>query len=90
MKLFKWWIELKIKRLDANQRCLYLANRLVEEVQRAGNDVTFEHPSIPEGHACIDVSCLRTKEESSELTISNITNPTKKWEIRGKLTAKIK
>ena len=42
MKFFKWNIETKIKRLDADKRILYLANRLIKEIKGSGRDTTFE------------------------------------------------
>lgn len=41
MKFFKWQITTKIKRLDADERILYLANKLIKEIKDSGRETSF-------------------------------------------------
>ena len=42
MKLFKRSIEIKTKKLDADERILYLANKLIKEIKDSGRGTSFE------------------------------------------------
>lgn len=42
MKVFKYLKETKIKRLDADERILFLADKLIKEVKNSGRKATFE------------------------------------------------
>jgi hypothetical protein len=39
MKFWKWLIEVKIKRLDTEERIIYLTNKIIHELQNGGYDL---------------------------------------------------
>jgi hypothetical protein len=45
MKFWKWLIEIKIKRLDAKERVVYLTNKILHELQNGGYDLKNNHTS---------------------------------------------
>lgn len=79
MKFFKWQINLKIKRLDADERILYLANKLIKEIGASGRDMKFEK----DGKIVIPISCdIKVYDHYSpaRLSVQHIING---WEVHG-------
>lgn len=50
MRFFVWHIEVKVKRLDGDDRILYLANLLMDEVQRHGYATNTTSPTYHSLH----------------------------------------
>jgi hypothetical protein len=86
MKFFKWKIETKIKRLDANERIVYLANQLLQEVENAG--VSPRTTTAPDTLLNLDITVFRYGTDS-DLTVHSMRNS---WldGFKGKCTAVIK
>ncbi|RNC62804.1 MAG: hypothetical protein AWM53_02023 [Candidatus Dichloromethanomonas elyunquensis] len=79
MELFKWFIELMIKKLPQNEKCLYLANRLIEE---SGEDAISEQTGIA-------YFSIFGHPEGKFLEIDGPAANKKPFVITGRLTAKI-
>lgn len=75
--LFVWRIEVKLKRLDGDDRILYLANALMDECERQGYDTEFHHPDC--NLRSVDVSHF-TDRTTDNFKVGNINND---WEVRG-------
>jgi hypothetical protein len=67
VKFFNWQINLKIKRLDANERIIYLANMLLQEVDNAG--VSPRTPTSPESYLSLEINVHRYDTTKNELTV---------------------
>jgi hypothetical protein len=78
MRLFKWLIQLKIKRLDGDQRIIYLANELLRAITAQGYCVRSQGNF---GHVDIFIHNIGTQ---NDLIVETITN---RWFARGKLEA---
>lgn len=85
MKFFKWLIGLKIKKLDSEERVAYLANKLIDEVQKAGHCIRSQGD-----FAHVDIYCHRVDSNDASIVIGNRTNDVKDWSIRKKLTTEIR
>lgn len=84
MKFFKWLIEIKLKRLDGEKRINYLANRLIQEVNRQGYSVM--EPTISEGFGSLSIYVFDYDTKKAKITVEKIG----KFAIAGKPIAGIK
>jgi hypothetical protein len=79
VKFFKWRIDLKIKRLDADQRILFLAGALIKEIKNSGRDMSFKQGGKVVMPVTLDIyvhnSCTPTR-----LSVQNSHND---WEVHG-------
>jgi hypothetical protein len=87
MKFFKWQIETKIKRLDANDRIVYLANQLLQEVENAG--VSPRTITSPETYLNLEINVHRYDTDQNELTVRSAQQGCLGG-FKGKCTANIK
>jgi hypothetical protein len=83
MKLFKWFIELKIKDLTSEEKSLYLANKLIDELQKSGKNLVSQTNFIS-----IWVTAYRVYSSKAEIEIKTNDSEINKG-IRGALTTKI-
>ena len=83
MKLFKYLIELKIKRLDGNDRIIYLANKLSKEINTQGYSVMS--PSVNQGFGGFDISIHNHGTKTSVVSVHKVcTLGGDRFEFRGK------
>lgn len=87
MKIFKRLIELKVKKLDAEQRIVYLANKLLQEVEDAG--VSPRTTTTPDSHLAIDINVYRYGDDDNKLQVKTMRHSMFDG-FHGKCTAKIK
>jgi len=84
MKFFKWIVEFKLRRLDGEKRINYLANRLIQEVNRQGYSVM--EPTISEGFGSLSLYVFDYNTNNAKLLVEKIG----KFSIPGKPIVKIK
>jgi len=84
MKFFKWVIDLKIKDLTSEDKIIYLANKLIDELQKNGHTLRSQVD-----YAAVSIHCYRVDGENANVDVSNIYNGDFET-VRGKLTTKIK
>lgn len=84
MKFFKRVIKLKIKRLDSDQRVLYLANKIIDEVQKSGKCLRSQG-KFGSAH----IYTHRVDDEDAIIVLESMSNDLHRWEIEGPLTTKL-
>lgn len=72
MKFLKWQIEHKIKRLDADDRVIYLTEKLIDELKKSGREINTEA-----GDEHFDV-WIFNHGEFSKLSVQNVL---KNWSV---------
>ena len=83
LKFWKWRIEVKTKRLDADEKIGYLANEIIKAIKTSGRSI--ECPKISEGLGSVDIVVHNLGAENENLRVQNLIN---KWEIKTKPTFK--
>lgn len=83
MKIFKWFIGIKIKHIDADKRIAWLTNKLLNELVK--NGYSIKTTTNPATHLSVWINAH--KHESWELRISNTMQ---NWEIRDSYTGRVK
>ena len=81
MKFWKWQLQIKIKRLDADERIAYLANELIKELKSSGRSIQCYDSNKDFGNLDIWVHHLTNKDSYLELTNSD-------WSFKTKPTFK--
>lgn len=81
MRLFKWIIQAKIKRIDGDERIIYLANELLKAITAQGYCVRSQ-----KDFAHVDISAYQIGTVN-DLNVWSLGNARQKWEVAGKLTA---
>ena len=83
MKIWKWIISFKIRRMDTDERIGYLANELINQIKASGR--TIAKPDIDNGYGSLDISVHRLGTSNAVMYVGDIAN---KWEVRTKPTFK--
>jgi hypothetical protein len=80
MKFWKWEMNIKTKRLNADERIGFLANALIKELKASGRSIEDSH--ISEGFGSLDIYVHRLNTEDASMNIEN----TGKWRVEVKPT----
>jgi hypothetical protein len=89
VKFFKWNIETKIKRLDGPDRIVFLANKLIKEINAQGRSIM--NPSISTGFGNLNIYIHWYGTDNPILQICKISeNGGDKFEFQGKPVKGIK
>jgi len=83
MKFWKWKIDIKTKRLDADERIAYLANELIKELKASGRSIAL--PGIDEGFGSFDITIYNLGTEDESMSVKSIIN---NWQVEVKPTFK--
>lgn len=83
LKFWKWRLDLKTKRLDADEKIGYLANELIKQLKASGRSIA--HPCINKGFGSVDISVYNLGTKYESLAVFDLIN---KWEIKTKPTFK--
>lgn len=83
LKFWKWRLELKIKRLDADEKIGYLANELIKALIESGRSIA--HPEVSKDFGSVDISVHNLGAENEVLIVYDLLN---KWETKTKPTFK--
>ena len=70
MKIFKWFVELKIKRLDGKDRIIYLTNKLIKEINGQGHSIM--DTQIASGFGNIDIWLHNYGKDNQELKVEKM------------------
>lgn len=84
MNFFKWRISVKVKRLDAKEKVIFLANELVKAVQEDGKQFMLPRLSKGFGEFTVYIHCNGTDDP-----LLRIESILRHWRIDGKLDFKI-
>ena len=83
MKIWKWIISFKIRRVDTDERIGYLANELIKQVKASGR--TIAKPDIDKGYGSLDINIHWLGTSNAVMYVGDIAN---KWEVKTKPTFK--
>ena len=81
MKIWKWIISFKIRRVDTDERIGYLANELIKQVKASGR--TIAKPDIDKGYGSLDINIHWLGTDRAVMYVGDSINH---WEIKTKPT----
>lgn len=84
MRFFKWIIQTKMKRVDGDERIIYLANELLKAITAQGYCIRSQGNF---GHVDIWSHFIGTDNEMYLDSMANARE--QKWRVAGKLTANL-
>ncbi len=70
MKFFKQFIEIKLKKTEGKERINYLANRLIQEVNKQGYSVLS--PETSDGFGSLYIFVFNNNTEKASITVERM------------------